>query len=281
MAKFFREPLVHFMFIGTLLFISASFINNKSKKAEKTIVISNEKVGSILRFYQLQNGNLPTKRQLDAMIDDYVKEEIFYRESLNLRLDRDDEIIRRRLSEKMEFLQNDLNIVPNPGIAELRQFYLTHPALFRDSGTVSFTHIYFSADKSGLENARRKAMATKNVLQALPPNRAPEMGDPFALQYDYTRQNKLDIVQLFGKKPILDTLFISPLHQWVGPVESGYGWHLVWIQERLEPKILPFESVKGRVLEDYVANAKDSLNSAAFEKIKQKYIVQRDYLNYE
>jgi parvulin-like peptidyl-prolyl isomerase len=280
MRRFIREPLVHFLFLGALIFFTASFISLQNRKAEKTIIISNEKIGSILRFYQIQNGSIPTKQQLDAMIEDYIREEIFYREALNLRLDKDDEIIRRRLSQKMEFLQSDLTVVPEPSQNTLRKFYESNPGNFRDSGLVSFTHIYFSADKKGEADAKQRALSVKANLIRSNTLRNPQLGDPFSLQYDYNGQNKLDIVQLFGNKPILDSLFDSPLNLWIGPVQSGYGWHLLRISERTSPRIPSFETIVEMVKEVYMANMKNNLNKAAYEKLIKKYFIRRDYLNF-
>jgi peptidyl-prolyl cis-trans isomerase C len=280
MRRLIREPLVHFLLLGALIFFTASFVNNQNRKSEKTIVISNEKVGSILRFYQIQNGSIPSKQQLDAMIEDYIREEIFYREALKMHLDKEDEIVRRRLSQKMEFLQSDLSVVPEPSEKILRAYYTSNPGNFRDSGLVSFTHIYFSADKKGEADAKQRALSVKEDLSRKNVLRNPQMGDPFSLQYDYTGQNKLDIVQLFGNKPILDSLFESPPNQWVGPVESGYGWHLLRISERTKPRVPPFESIEAKVKELYMAEMKNNLNKAAYEKLMKKYFIRRDYLNF-
>jgi|HubBroStandDraft_3_1064219.scaffolds.fasta_scaffold33534_2 peptidyl-prolyl cis-trans isomerase C len=280
MYRILKEPLIHFLLLGGLIFFMASFVYNKNRKDERTIVINNEKIGNIIRLYTVTAGAPPNKTQLDAMIEDYIREEIFYRESLKMRLDKDDEIIRRRLSQKMEFLQSDLSVVAPPTQKQLEDFYHSHPENFMDSGAVSFTHIYFSADKKGAEEAQGRAQAVKAKLMSSGKTRAPELGDPFSLQFDYTGQNKLDIVQLFGQKPIEDSLFKSPLDKWIGPVESGYGWHLIRIYERKQTRIPPFESVKDKVRDDYIATMKDSLNKVAFEKLKRKYAIQRDYLNY-
>jgi peptidyl-prolyl cis-trans isomerase C len=279
MRKFFREPLVHFLMLGALIFFTASFISNHNLKSEKTIVISNEKIGSILRFYQIQNGSIPTKQQLDAMIEDYIREEIFYREALSMHLDKEDEIVRRRLSQKMEFLESDLSVVPEPSLNTLKEFYISNPESFRDSGLVSFTHIYFSADKNGEADAKQRALSVKAMLAGSNTMRNPKLGDPFSLQYDYTGQNKLDIVQLFGNKPILDSLFESPPNRWIGPVESGYGWHLLRISERTAPRVPPFESIKEKVKDLYGAQVKNKLNMDEYEKLAKKYFIQRDYLN--
>ena len=279
MRRILKEPLFHFLLLGGLIFFMASFVYNKDRKAEHTIVVSNEKIGNIIRLYTVTAGTPPTRSQLDAMIDDYIKEEIFYRESLKMKLDKDDEIIRRRLSQKMEFLQSDLSVVAVPSQKQLEDFYHSHPGNFRDSAIVSFTHIYFSADKKGADDARSRAQAVKTKLISSNRTRAPELGDPFSLQFDYTGQNKLDIVQLFGQKPIEDSLFESAPDQWIGPVESGYGWHLIRISERKQPMIPVFQSVRDKVRDNYIAAMKDSLNNIAFEKLKSSYTIQRDYLN--
>src|SRR5664279_3846039 len=108
MRRLVREPLFHFLLLGGLIFFTASFIHNQNRISEQTISISGEKVGNIIRLYGVQTGALPTKQQLDAMINEYIREEVFYREAMKMHLDKDDEIIRRRLSQKLEFLQSDL-----------------------------------------------------------------------------------------------------------------------------------------------------------------------------
>src|SRR5882762_1815384 len=186
MRKFLKEPLLHFLLLGGLIFILASFINNKNRKTAQTISISNQKVENIIRLYMITAGAPPTKSQLDAMIEDYIKEEIFYRESIKMRLDKDDEIIRRRLSQKMEFLQSDLSVINPPSQKQLAEFYYSHPGSFRDSGEVSFTHIYFSADKTGETDAKKRALVVKAALVKSNSARAPEKGDQFSLQFDYS-----------------------------------------------------------------------------------------------
>ncbi len=279
MRRIIREPLLHFLLIGVFIFFAASFITNKNRKSDRTITIGNDKVVNIVRLYQIQTGTLPTKSQLDAMIEDYIREEVYYRESLKMKLDKDDEIIRRRLSQKMEFLQSDLASVPAPSWNQLEIFYQSHPGLFRDSGLVSFTHIYFNADNGKTEEAKKRALAVKAQLIKSNSSRAPQMGDSFSLLFDYSGQNKLDVVQLFGNKPILDSLFESPVNQWIGPVESGYGWHLIRIIERKQPQVPPYASVKEKVQDEYIASMKDSLNKSAYEKLKNRYTIRRDYLN--
>jgi parvulin-like peptidyl-prolyl isomerase len=116
--------------------------------------------------------------------------------------------------------------------------------MFQKEATVSFSHIYFTADNSTDNIAKQKALKVLEQLKNSKLQRAPEKGDRFPLQYDYTDQAAVDIQQNFGDKPILQELFKAPLHTWIGPVQSGYGWHLIFISKRNSASEIPFESIK-------------------------------------
>src|SRR6202008_3789046 len=175
-----------------------SYIQRQTDIQAREITVDNEQVNLMIVNYKTQTGSLPTKQQLDAMIDNYIKEEISYREAKKMGLDKDDEIVRRRLSQKFDFLQTDLTEIPSPTEEQLQQFYTNNPALFRDSATVSFSHIYFSTDNSNDSIAKQRAVAVLQQLKQTNQQRAPEKGDRFPLQYDYTNQNALDLQQNFG-----------------------------------------------------------------------------------
>src|SRR5678809_638780 len=118
-----------------------------------------------------------------------------------------------------------------PTDKDLIKFYTKHPGLFQTEATVSFSHIYFSTDHITDNMAKQKALVVLQQLKKSNLHRAPGKGDRFPLQYDYADQAVLDIQQNFGEKAILDTLFNAPINTWVGPVRSGYGWHLVFISK--------------------------------------------------
>ena len=160
------EPLIQFAILGALLFFVNSFIQQRISNEAREIIIDNERVGMMLTNYQIQTGEIPTKQQLDAMIESYIREEISYREAKQMGLDKEDEIIRRRLSQKFDFLQMDLTEVAPPSDKDMEQFYKDNPALFRDDARVSFTHIFFSTDNSTDDAAKQKATAVLEQLKA-------------------------------------------------------------------------------------------------------------------
>jgi parvulin-like peptidyl-prolyl isomerase len=212
------------------------------------------------------------------MIDNYIREEISYREAKKIGLDKDDEIIRRRLSQKFDFLQTDLTEAAQPSDKDLKQFYDQHFQMFQKEATVSFSHIYFTVDNSTDNIAKQKALNVLEQLKNSKLQRAPEKGDHFALQYDYTDQAAIDIQQNFGDKPILQELFKAPLHTWTGPVQSGYGWHLIFISKRDSVTEIPFASIKEEVKTKWLEGVKAAQNKKMFDQLNEKYIIKREYL---
>ena len=276
--RLFSEPLIQFLILGLLLFLLTSYIRQHSDKQSREIIVDNERIGMMVMNYKTQTGELPNKEQLDAMIDNYIREEISYREAKKIGLDKDDEIIRRRLSQKFNFLQTDLTEAAQPSDKDLKQFYEQHPELFQTDATVSFSHIYFSADNSTDKIAKQKALTVLQQLKNSKQQRAPEKGDRFPLQYDYTDQAVVDIQQNFGDKSILDTLFKAPVNTWVGPSQSGYGWHLLFISKRNNAAEIPFASIKDEVKTKYLEATKAAQNKKLFDQLREKYIIKREYL---
>jgi parvulin-like peptidyl-prolyl isomerase len=276
--RLFGEPLVQFFILGVLLFLLTSYIRQYKDKQSREIIVDNERIGMMVMNYKTQTGYLPNKQQLDAMIENYIREEISYREAKKIGLDKDDEIIRRRLSQKFNFLQTDLTEAAQPSDKDLKQFYDQHFQMFQKEVTVSFSHIYFTADNSTDNIAKQKALNVLEQLKNSKLQRAPGKGDRFPLQYDYTDQAAIDIQQNFGDKPILQELFKAPLHKWIGPVQSGYGWHLIFISKRNNAAAITFESIKEDVKTKWLEEVKAAQNKKVFDQLNEKYIINRKYL---
>jgi hypothetical protein len=129
--RLFGEPLIQFLILGLLLFLFTSYIRQHRDKQSREIIVDNERIGMMVMNYKTQTGDLPNKQQLDAMIENYIREEISYREAKKIGLDKDDEIIRRRLSQKFEFLQTDITEAAQPSDKDLKQFYDQHFKCFK------------------------------------------------------------------------------------------------------------------------------------------------------
>jgi hypothetical protein len=104
MKAVLREPLVHFLSLGALLFLYFEWNGGASGAGSKRIVITPGLVEHLATGFARTWQRPPTNEELKGLIDEYVKEEIATREAVAMGLDRDDTIIRRRLRQKPEFL---------------------------------------------------------------------------------------------------------------------------------------------------------------------------------
>jgi parvulin-like peptidyl-prolyl isomerase len=267
MKKIYKEPLLHFLIIGALIFVLFSLVNK-----EEDIVSSNKIVVSTAEIKRL-SGNWsrkwnrpPTETELKGLVDSYIKEEVYYREALALGLDQNDTVLRRRLMQKMEFLSNDLAELNIPDEASLNKYFLDNQDKYKLPARVSFTHIYFSLDKRGakaLEDA-------KSVLSELNALRAPEKGDSFMMQYDFVQETPFEVERLFGKG-FAEQLFQSEINTWQGPIESGYGLHLVYISEKIGSRMPELASVIDEVRTDFMFEQRQKMNREIYEKFKERY----------
>ncbi|MCC4116865.1 peptidyl-prolyl cis-trans isomerase [Aromatoleum toluclasticum] len=273
--RILREPLLQFLALGGLLFVTAHGFAEHRDNVARQIVVDPALTQRLTNQYESQTGTLPSPERLNALVDEHVREEVLYREALKLGLDQNDEIVRRRLTQKLDFLQRDLSVVAEPDDTQLQAYYRDHIADFTEPATVSFTHVYFSPDQGGSDAAHKRARAALARVAGKDGDDARKLGDTFPLQDDYAALNHEDAVQLFGQTPIVDGLFAAAQQEWSGPFPSGYGWHLVRVTRRTEATPLAFERVRDRTRTAWLQQARSEANARNFETLKANYQVVR------
>ena len=274
LRKLIKEPFLHFLFLGILIFIAGAIYQAKFKSDRFVLKIGKEELAKLEMDWEKQYATPPTKEQIEALVAKYIREEIFYREGIELNLGNDDEIVRRRIAQKYEFLQQDHDFTENPSENELKKYYVNNKTNYIIPQNVSFSHIYFSTDKDGDSKARFRALRILNSLQNSDLKRAPELGDRFAFQYDYAQLTKVDAEKQFGQSVLSDSLFSVPTGKWVGPIRSGYGWHLIYVVNSVPSVARPFDEVRKQVTENYLESFRQQKNEEAFAKLEKKYHVE-------
>jgi peptidyl-prolyl cis-trans isomerase C len=271
--KLLTEPLLHFLLIGLAIFLSSYYV---SKKREiHRIIIDKAVIGKLTMAWESQFGRPPNSNELKMAMDDYIKQEVLVREAQQLGLNQDDEIIKRRLQQKMTFIIKDNIIIPDPAPALLEAYFSQHAGKFSEKPTVSFSHIYFSADNSSYESARQRAFEILHSMEGKPArSRAPELGDHFMLLYDYNNIDKTEAQGLFGDSPFADSLFTVNENKWAGPFLSGYGWHLLYVNKRQGKTIPPLSEIKSRVIQSYKDDKINQMDNDAMVKLVEKYHVE-------
>lgn len=270
--RLIAEPLLQFVALGAAIFVVAHAIEHHRASADRRILVDEALTRRLVNLYELQLGTAPTPTVLNRLIDDYVHDEILYREAIKLGLDQNDEIVRRRLIQKLDFVNRDLAQIAEPTDAQLRDYYDAHLADFTESARVTFSHVYFSPDKGGSQAARQRAQAALASLQGdAAPQRAPERGDRFPLQYDYAQLDHSELTQVFGHTAIVDALLAAPVGSWSGPYESGYGWHLVRVDAARPETRIPFLQAREGVREAWLQQAREDANRKHYAELRAGY----------
>jgi peptidyl-prolyl cis-trans isomerase C len=267
-----REPLVHFIGIGALIWAVASLATTGPDRYVLEVTAVEQQ--RLAERYQQQFGNPPTQQQRKALIDRYVREEIFVRESRALGLDQGDEIIRRRLIQKYEFLQTDLATARVPDESTLEAWFERSAAHYRLPERVGLSHIYFSVDGQGERIAKERAIQALNELSPKELLHGHEPGDAFPGPLDIRSLEPDEARKLFGDSALSRQIFHLPERRWFGPFRSGYGWHLVYITDSVPSELPAFAQVRGQVLADYQEAERRGANERAYETLRAQYRIR-------
>lgn len=272
MRRFLKEPLVHFLLLGALLFILYSFLNKEGESAEDyTIHIAQSDIQRLTKAYEKNWSTPPDSATLQSLIQEEINTEILYREALRMNLDHNDEIIRRRLKQKYEFLVKDLVSLEQPSAATLQTFYQEHPQLYQQAKTLNFSQIYFNPDKR--TNPQAAAQSFYEQVKNQPePSAIKALGDNFHLQTYFAQKDKDAVRQAFGKQ-FADALFEASEEGWRPPIASGYGQHVVWIHQVTAATLIPYEQVKEKVFLDWQQQQQVFYNERLQENLLRKYEV--------
>ena len=228
MKEFLREPLLHFLLLAAAIFAVYDVAGKNAGGQPARIVITQGQIASMAEGFGRTWQRPPTTDELEGLIRDRVREEVYCREAVALGLDKDDPIIRRRLRQKLEFVTDDVATQAEPTDGELSAYLKTHPDRFRVERRFTFRQVYLDPERHGENLARDAAQLLARLDQADRGTDVSELGDPFLLEHGFDAVPAGEIAKQFGEN-FAAKLGDLPLGQWQGPVESGYGVHLVFI----------------------------------------------------
>ena len=268
LRRVIREPLLHFLIAGVLIFaVYDAFDEDASESSPNAIVIGDAEMQFLRAQFEKLWGRSPADSEMAPLVKEFIREEVLYREGVAMGLDQDDVIVRRRIGQKMEFLIGDLAVPEEPDDATLTTYLDANPGKYVEPPHLTFTHVYFNVDRRG-EQAYADADAA--LAELADRQRAPEVGDRFALATDYADKTVREVEQSFGSD-FGAQLLTAPLGEWYGPVESAYGLHLVRILVRTEPRLPAFDELRERLSDDYKYETRQAANALALERLTQRY----------
>ena len=272
MRSILREPLVHFLLLGGLLFLYFEWRGGSGGPGSTRIAITPGQVEHLASGFTRTWQRPPTEAELKGMIDDYVKEEIATREAAAMGLDRDDTVIRRRLRQKLEFLAEDTAEHAPPTDAEILAWVKDHPDTFGAEHRLSLRQVYLRPDRRGA-SARADAEKLLVQLRAAGPLAATErLGDPTMLPAEVPLGPLREVSRTFGEDFAKRLAAIEP-GQWTGPVESAYGLHLVLVRERVAASQPDLATIRPLVERELLAERQEKELQSLYERLLGKYTV--------
>jgi parvulin-like peptidyl-prolyl isomerase len=274
--KWQRKPLLHFLVIGAVLFGVHTLFRKSTSEEENRIEVSAADINRMRELWQRQWRRPPTERELNGLIENFIREEILYREAIAMGLDQDDTVIRRRMAQKMEFLSNGLAALVQPTEDEIRQYFEENVEKYGEPERLSLSHVYFSTDRRGATaEADARELLEQLRTESIPPAKLRTLGDPFMLQYDYPSRSQRDIRELFGTA-FAESVFGLEPGPWQGPIQSSYGLHLVRLHDRTASRLPELAEVRDRVQADLLDQRRREMNDAFYSGLRKRYEVTVD-----
>jgi peptidyl-prolyl cis-trans isomerase C len=276
MRGLLREPLLHFLLIGALLFGLYGLVpggHPATVAPSKEVRLSIDEINQLTQLFQSQWRRLPTPQELQRLVEAKVEQEILYREALAMGLDRNDEIVKRRMAQKMQFLAEDVAAAREPTTAELKGWAETNSAKFAQPPRLGLRHLYFSPDRRG-SRARDDAQQALAQLAGQPVDTkaAGVLADPFMFQ-DYYRDRTPEFLGKEFGAPFALAVAKLPPGSWQGPIESGFGWHLVFVDTVVPGRVPAFEEVEADVRAAWLREQKALAWAKSYKTLREGYTV--------
>jgi hypothetical protein len=273
MKRILKEPLLHFLVLGVGIFIAYSLMSRPgSSDAPRKIVVTMGQVEHLAAGFARTWQRPPTNAELKGLIDDWVREEIATREAMALGLDKDDTVIRRRLRQKLEFVSDDIAAQTEPTDADLNAYLQVHPELFRVEPRFTFSQVYLDPAKHGDNLAREAANLLEQLNQAGGKADSSALGDSFLLEHTFQSAPTREVAKQFGEE-FAAKLATLATGQWQGPIESGYGVHLVLVSQRTEGRLPALADARDIVRREWDNARRLEGNEMFYRELLKRYTV--------
>ena len=268
-----KEPLLHFLLLALLIFAGYALFSPDASKKTDSIIVTAPKIEQMATVFAKTWQRPPTAEELKGLIDDYVKEEVLVRQALQLGLDRDDTVVRRRLRQKMEFINTADADALAASESELGAYLNANAATFEIEPLLAFQHVFFSPQRRGAAMAQD----VDSVLQALRSNPTTDyalLGDSTLLPPAQPLSGKTSIGQTFGMD-FVEKLDKAPVGQWIGPIDSGFGLHII----RLTERVPALDEVRDVVVREWTNAKRRQLEEQRFAELFKRYAVAIESLD--
>lgn len=270
-TRWLHEPLLHFLLLGVAIF-AASRIVGPDDRPQASIVVTQGIIDGQVAAFSRTWLRPPTAEEVDELIRQYVREEVYYREGMALGLDRDDTVIRRRLQQKLEFVAEAQGMTAEPTEDELRAYLEQHRDAYRTDARVSFVHVFLSAERRGDSVAQDAARLLADLRAGTAGDDPAALGDRTMLEHRLDDVPVRDIAAQFGDG-FAAGIESAPVGTWHGPIASAYGVHVVRVGERTEGRAPSLDEARETVRRDWLNSRRIAANEDFYRSLLRRYTV--------
>jgi hypothetical protein len=264
-----REPLLHFLVLGAALFGLFSMIDKKDAEAPTKVVVSASRVATLADGFARTWRRPPTEQELQGLVEDYIRDEIFYREGRAAGLDRDDVVIRRRVRQKMEFLAEDM-AAAEPSDEQLAAYLASNPERFRTEDRLTFHHVFLSATRRGSALDGDAKQIADTLARTSAPVDTATIGDPFLLGEEFREMSQSDVARTFGEGFAKQLSAVEP-GRWQGPIPSSFGVHFAFVDERAKGSLPPLDTVREAVQREWLNARRIETEQKLYRTLRDRY----------
>jgi PPIC-type PPIASE domain len=268
MRRLLREPLLHFAVLSAALFVAYALIRRDDPQTTE-IVVSGDQFAAIEAQFRATWQRPPTETEMQALVENHIRDEILFREGLAMGLDRDDLVIRNRVKQKMEFVGED-TLVPEPTEADLAAYFEQHRAGFEIPAAVSFEQVFFDPERRGVGLDAGVAGALEALTRG---HSASGMGDRTLLASRMERAMSADVSAAFGAE-FTTAIGTVPVGVWQGPVRSSFGLHLVRVSWRGAATVPTLADARDVVTREWTRARTLEARRTFYESLRARYTVR-------
>ncbi len=272
MKKLLREPLLHFLVLGAALFALFDLREAAGSEAAGRLDVSAGRVEALGASFERTWRRRPTEAELEGIVEEWIRDEVLYREALARGLDRDDEIVRRRMRQKLEFVADDLTELVEPTDAELGAFLDSRQEAYRLAPRLALRHVYVSRDRHGDDAERLAGLLLEELRRLGSDADTSAHGDATLLPAELELGPLGAIAGVFGDE-LAAALELLEVGRWEGPLASSYGLHLVLVSEREEGRVPALDEIRTALERDWLAERRRELSDAFYARLRARWDV--------
>src|SRR4029453_9883758 len=266
--KLLSEPMLHFLLIGIALFTAYRWMV-PGHSGGRRIVITQGVVNDLVTQHTAARGREPSPTELNHLIESYVRDEILYREGVELGLERDDLVVKRRVRQKIEMIAEEDASTRPPTDADLSAYLTANQARFVQPAILTFEQVFLGRPTSGYGVVHAVAV-TREALRS--GNDPEKLGNPTLPPYRMTLAPADLVARDFGASFAAD-LEKVPVGEWVGPIDSSFGAHYVRVSNRT-PAVAPqLTAVRDQVVREWENDRRQRARNDAYTKMRGEYQV--------